>query len=53
MSKSIGKIDFFIKEEYLPTIEGETNYQELYGANVLEVSEKSMILNVNDMLSIK
>lgn len=49
MSKSIGKIDFLIEEEYLPIIEGETNCQEFYGANVLEVNEKSMILNVNNV----
>lgn len=49
MNKSMGKIDFLIEEEYLPIIEGETNCQEFYGANVIEVNEKSMILNVNDI----
>ncbi len=49
MSKSLGKIDFLIEEEYLPILEGETNCQEFFGANVLEVNEESMILNVNDI----
>lgn len=49
MSKSIGKIDYLIEEEYLPIINGETNYQEFYGANVLEIHEESMILNVDNI----
>ena len=49
MNKSMGKIDFLIEEEYLPQLDGETNCSEFLGANVLEVNEKSMILNVNNV----
>lgn len=48
MSKSLGKIDYLIEEEYLPIINGETNCQKFYGANVLEVNEKSIVLNVDN-----
>lgn len=49
MSKSMGKIDYLIEKEYLPIINGETNCQEFLGAMVLEVNEKSMILNVDNI----
>ena len=49
INKSIGKIDFLIEEKYLPQIDGETNCSELFGANVLEADDKSMILNVNNV----
>lgn len=48
MSKALGKIDYLIEEEHLPIIEGETNCQEFYGATVLEINEKSMVLNVDN-----
>lgn len=48
MSKSMGKIDYLIEKEYLPIINGETNCQEFYGSDVLEVNEKSMVLNVDN-----
>lgn len=47
MSKSIGKIDYLIEKEYLPIINGETNCEEFLGATILEVNEKSMVLNVS------
>lgn len=49
LSKSIGKIDYLIEKEYLPIIDGETNCQEFCGANVIEIDEKSMILNVDNV----
>jgi len=48
LNKTIGKIDYLIEEIYLPHINGETNYTEFYGANVLEANEKSMVLNINN-----
>lgn len=49
LNKSIGKIDFLIEEKYLPQLDGETNCIELFGATVLEVNDKNMILNVNNV----
>jgi len=49
INKSIGKIDFLIDEIYLPQIDGETNCRELLGASVLEISNKSIVLNVNNV----
>ena len=48
LNKTIGKIDYLIEEIYLTHINGETNYTEFYGANVLEANEKSMVLNINN-----
>lgn len=49
LNKSIGKINMFIGEEYLPQLDGETNYKELLNCNVLEANEISMVLNVNNV----
>ena len=49
LSKSIGKIDYLIEEEYLPQLDGETNCSELLGATVLEANDKNMILNINNV----
>jgi len=49
LNKSIGEIDFLIEEQYLPQLDGETNRKEFLGAKVLEVNDKSMILNVNNV----
>lgn len=49
INKSIGKIDYLIEKEYLPIINGETNCQEFYEANVIEVNNNSMILNVDNV----
>lgn len=38
LNKSIGKINMFIGEEYLPQLDGETNYKELLNCNVLEAN---------------
>ncbi len=48
-SKSIGKINFLIGEEYMPELDGETNCKELLNCNVLEANGKSMLLNVNNV----
>ena len=48
-SKTIGKIDYLIGEEYLPELNGETNCKEFLNASVLEANEKSMVLNVNNV----
>ena len=48
-SKTIGKIDYLIGEEYLPELNGETNCKKLLNASVLEANEKSMVLNVNNV----
>ncbi len=49
LNKSIGKINMFIGEEYLPQLDGETNCKELLNCNVLEANEISMVLNVNNV----
>lgn len=49
LNKSIGKIDYLIENEYLPIIDGETNSEEFYEANVIEANEKTMVLNVNNV----
>lgn len=49
LEKSIGKIDFLIGEEYLPGIDGETNYKQFFGAKVLEANGKNMILNIDNV----
>ena len=49
LNKSIGKIDYLIEPEYLPQLNGETNCKELLNAFVLEISDKNMILNVNNV----
>ena len=49
LNKSIGEIDFLIEEKYFPQLDGETNRKEFFGAKVLEVNDKSMILNVNNV----
>ena len=49
LNKSIGKIDYLIENEYLPIIDGETNTEEFYEANVIEANEKTMVLNVNNV----
>ena len=49
LNKSIGEIDFLIEEKYFPQLDGETNRKEFLGAKVLEVNDKSMILNVNNV----
>lgn len=48
-SKSVGKINFLINEEYMPQLDGETNCKELVNCDVLEYNEKSMVLNVNNV----
>lgn len=48
-SKSEGKINFLINEEYMPQLDGETNCKELVNCDVLEYNEKSMVLNVNNV----
>ena len=47
-NKTIGQIDFLIEEEYLPQLDGETNYHEFLGAGVLEANDKNMVLNINN-----
>ena len=49
LNKSIGEIDYLIGQEYLPQINGETNYEELLNSFVLEADEKNMVLNVNNV----
>ncbi len=49
LSKSIGKIDLLIGEEYLPQLDGETNCKEFLNCNVLEANEKTMVLNVDNV----
>ena len=49
LNKSIGKIDYLIEEQYLPQINGETNCEELLNSLVLEVNDKNMVLNVNNV----
>lgn len=49
LTKSIGKIDYLIGEEYLPQLNGETNCEELLNSSVLEADDKTMILNVNNV----
>jgi len=48
LNKTIGQIDFLIDEEYLPQLDGETNYSDFLGAGVLEANEKSMVLNIKN-----
>ena len=50
LNKSIGEIDYLIEEQYLPQINGETNCEELLNASVLEFDDKSLILNVNNVV---
>ena len=49
LNNPIGQIDYLIEEKYLPQIDGETNCSEFYGADVLEASEKHMVLNINNI----
>ena len=49
LNKSIGKIDYLIENEYLPIIDGETNFEEFYEANVIEANDETMVLNVNNV----
>lgn len=49
LNKSIGKINMFIGEEYLPQLDGETNFKELLNCNVLEANEINMVLNVDNV----
>ena len=49
LNKSIGKIDYLIEEQYLPQINGETNCEELLNSSVLEVNDKNMVLNINNV----
>ena len=49
LNKSIGKINMFIGEEYLPQLDGETNCKELLNCSVLEANGISMVLNVNNV----
>lgn len=49
LNKSIGEIDFLIEETYLPQLDGETNCKEILGAKVLEVNDRNMILNINNV----
>ena len=49
LNKTIGRIDYLIEEKYLPQIDGETNCDEFLGADVLEASEKHMVLNINNI----
>ena len=49
LNKTIGRIDYLIEEKYLPQIDGETNCAEFLGADVLETSEKHMVLNINNI----
>jgi len=48
MNKTIGQIDFLIDEEYLPQLDGETNYSDFLGAGVLEANEKGMVLKIKN-----
>ena len=48
LNKTIGQIDFLIEEEYLPQLDGETNYPEFLRAGVLEANDKNMVLNINN-----
>ena len=49
LTKSIGKIDYLIGEEYLPQLNRETNCKELLNSSVLEADDKTMILNINNV----
>ncbi len=49
INNSIGKIDFLIDEIYFPELNGETNSKNLLNSNVLEVSKKNMVLNINNV----
>lgn len=49
LDKSIGKIDVFISEEYLPQLNGETNCKEFLNCIVLEANEQIMVLNVDNV----
>lgn len=48
INKTIGRIDFFIEDEYLPQLDGETNCSDFFGADILEANEKVMVLNINN-----
>ena len=48
INKTIGQIDYLIEKEYLPQINGETNYNDFLGAGVLEANEKNMVLNIKN-----
>lgn len=48
LDNPIGKIDYLIEEEYLPVINGETNCQEFFEAEVLEAYEDIMILHIKN-----
>lgn len=47
-TKSIGKINFLVEKEYLPVIDGETNAEEFFEADVLECNGNCLILNVDN-----
>lgn len=47
-TKSIGKINFLVEKEYLPVINGETNAEEFFEADVLECNGSSLVLNVDN-----
>lgn len=49
LNKSIGKINMFIGEDYLPQLDEETNFKELLNCNVLEANEINMVLNVDNV----
>ena len=49
LDKSIGKIEVFISEEYLPQLNGETNCKEFLNCIVLEANEQIMVLNVDNV----
>ena len=49
LNKSIGKINMFIGEEYLPQLDGETNCKEFLNCNILEANDKTMVLNIDNV----
>lgn len=49
LNKSIGKINMFIGEEYLPQLNGETNCKEFLNCNILEANDKTMVLNIDNV----
>lgn len=44
----IGKIDKLIDSEYVPRLNGETNVEEIWEAEIDDIGEKSMVLQYNN-----
>lgn len=49
LNNPIGKIDYLIEAEYLPVVNGETNCQEFFEAEVLEAYADMMILHIKNV----